>query len=126
MRWDGPGAAVWGDRARIAQATGNLIANAIEHGGGAIEVSAHARSGLVRVVIADEGPGLTAPVPELCRRARRGRGDRGRGLAISCAVAAAHGGRVAGAPSQRGARLVLELPAAGIAPPPRIAPPRAG
>ena len=36
----------------------------------------------------------------------------GRGLAIAAAVAEAHGGRLAAAPSERGARLVLELPAA--------------
>jgi signal transduction histidine kinase len=33
-------------------------------------------------------------------------------LAIALAVAEAHGGRLAAAPSERGARLVLELPAA--------------
>jgi signal transduction histidine kinase len=31
--WDGPPVSVWGDRLRLAQALGNLIANAIEHGG---------------------------------------------------------------------------------------------
>ena len=36
--WDGPPVSVWGDRLRLAQALGNLIANAIEHGGGAVEV----------------------------------------------------------------------------------------
>lgn len=107
------GAAVWGDRLRLAQATGNLIANAIEHGGGVVNVHGSVRSGVVRIVVSDHGPGLPAPVDELCRRTRRGRGSRGRGLAIACAVALAHGGRVACAPSQRGARLVLELPAAG-------------
>jgi len=33
-RWSGPRAFVWGDRLRLAQALGNLIANAIEHGEG--------------------------------------------------------------------------------------------
>jgi len=106
------GAAVWGDRLRLAQATGNLIANALEHGGGAVDVRASARHGRVRIVVSDLGPGLPAPVAELCRRTRRGRGARGRGLAIAAAVARAHGGRLASAPSEQGARLVLELPAA--------------
>jgi hypothetical protein len=53
-------------------------------------------------------------VPELTRRARAGRGPRGRGLAIAVAIAADHGGRLRSAPSLRGARLVLELPAARL------------
>ena len=106
------GAVVWGDRLRLAQATGNLIANALEHGGGAVVVRGSARPGLIRIVVSDLGPGLPAPVGELCRRTRRGRGARGRGLAIVAAVARVHGGRLASAPSQQGARLVLELPAA--------------
>jgi signal transduction histidine kinase len=106
------GAAVWGDRLRLAQATGNLIANALEHGGGAVVVRGSARHGLVRIVVSDLGPGLPAPVGELCRRTRRGRGARGRGLAIAAAVVRAHGGRLASAPSQQGARVVLELPTA--------------
>ncbi len=76
-RPDAP-AYVIGDRLRLAQALGNLIANAIEHGGGAVEVRVRlvrcvdaARGGLgadvtaavpdcVRIEITDEGPGLPA------------------------------------------------------------------
>ena len=36
--WIGASAMVWGDRARLAQAMGNLIANAIEHGAAPVEV----------------------------------------------------------------------------------------
>ncbi|HEY5427626.1 MAG TPA: HAMP domain-containing sensor histidine kinase [Solirubrobacteraceae bacterium] len=111
--WDGAGGAVWGDHLRLAQAVGNLVANAIEHGGGVVAVRGSVRHGLVRIVVSDDGPGLPAPVRELSRGARRGRGARGRGLAIAAAVAHAHGGRLASAPAKRGARLVLELPAAG-------------
>ncbi|MGN6869443.1 MAG: sensor histidine kinase [Solirubrobacteraceae bacterium] len=117
--WSGPPARVWGDRLRIAQATGNLIANAIEHGGGVVEVRGSvdaldgrgsADAARARVEITDTGPGLPAPVAELARRPRAGRGVRGRGLAIASAVASSHGGRLTAAPSGRGARLVLELP----------------
>jgi signal transduction histidine kinase len=104
---------VLGDRLRIAQATRNLIANAVEHGGGSVEVSCRAVGARVRIEVVDGGPGLPAPVAELTRRARRGRGMRGRGLAIAAAIAADHGGRLASAPSDRGARLILELPAHG-------------
>ena len=111
-----PGAArVHGDRTRLAQACGNLVANAIEHGrpGGEVLLRARASLHTVRIEVLDDGPGLPAPVAELVRRPRFGRGTRGRGLAIAADVAARHRGRLAAAPSERGARLVLELPTAG-------------
>ncbi|MGZ4287975.1 MAG: sensor histidine kinase [Solirubrobacteraceae bacterium] len=114
LEWSGAPARVWGERLRLAQATGNLIANAIEHGGGEISVRgslASAERPWVRIEIVDAGPGLPAPVADLARRPRGGRGTRGRGLAIAVTIARDHGGRLTAAPSQRGARLVLELPA---------------
>jgi signal transduction histidine kinase len=108
----GEEATVWGDRLRLAQAIGNLIANAIEHGRPPVGVDVTLRGGLVRVTVSDEGPGLPAPVAELRRRPRRGRSARGRGLAIAADVAEAHGGALVSAPTQAGARLVLELPTA--------------
>jgi signal transduction histidine kinase len=110
LHWSGAPARVRGDRLRLAQATGNLIANAVEHGGGAIVVRGRAERVSVRIEVVDGGPGLPAPVAQLTRRARNGHSGRGRGLAIASAIARDHGGRVAAAPSQRGARLVLELP----------------
>ncbi|MGN6188878.1 MAG: sensor histidine kinase [Conexibacter sp.] len=101
---------VRGDRLRLAQACGNLLANAIEHGGGEVLLRARASRHTVRIEVLDDGPGLPAPVLELVRRPRGGRGLRGRGLAIAEEVAARCGGRLAAAPSERGARLVLELP----------------
>lgn len=119
--WSGGGARVLGERLRLAQATGNLIANAVEHGaanatahgGGAVEVRGRTERSTVRVEICDDGPGLSAPVARL---ARRRRGGRGHGLAVAGAVIAAHGGRLAAAPSERGARLVIELPALALHP----------
>jgi signal transduction histidine kinase len=52
------------------------------------------------------------PVEELARRRRRAGRRRGNGLAIASSVAAAHHGRLFSGPSERGARLVLELPLA--------------
>jgi signal transduction histidine kinase len=138
VQWSGAPAHVRGDRLRLAQAAGNLIANAIEHGGGAIVVSGRGEPAWVRFEVIDDGPGLPVPLAELTRRARHGRSarghglatasaivrdhggrfaaapaQRGHGLAIASAIAHDHGGRLAAAPSQRGARLVLELPALG-------------
>jgi signal transduction histidine kinase len=109
--WRGGSRPVWGDRLRLAQAVGNLISNAIEHGGGVVEVRAQSDGGEVRVEVTDTGPGLPAAVGELARRPRGGRGRRGRGLAIASAIASSHGGRLAAAPAERGACLVLKLPA---------------
>lgn len=108
--WDGPPVAAWGDRLRLAQALGNLIANAIEHGGGRVEVRGVVGEGVACIEVSDGGPGLPAPIAQLTRRARRGRGARGRGLAIAAAIVETHGGRVITAPAQQGARVVLELP----------------
>lgn len=127
----GSHAVVTGERLRLAQAIGNLIANAIEHGGGVVDVSWRSDRSTVRIEVADRGVGLPAPVAELRgsagrphRRAEppgwrtggllgpRTVSSRGHGLAIASAIAAGHGGRLAAAPSERGARLVLELPIA--------------
>jgi signal transduction histidine kinase len=105
---------VLGERLRLAQAVGNLLANATEHGGGAIEVRVGASGGEVHVEVADDGPGLPASLEELARRRRRRRpgAERGHGLGITGRVAEAHRGRLTAAPGERGARLVLALPAA--------------
>jgi DNA-binding response OmpR family regulator len=107
----GRGAIVRGDRLRLAQAVGNLVANALEHGTGKVELLARSLGDRVRIEVADEGPGLPAPVGDLTRRPRAGRGRRGRGLAIAADIADRHGGRLVAAPSSRGARVALELPA---------------
>lgn len=108
-----PGVRVHADRRRLAQAVGNLLANAIEHGGARVEVRVAQRGDLIRIEVSDDGRGLPAPVAELSRHGRRARGAHGHGLAIASSIAEAHGGRLAAAPAHVGARLVLELPAAG-------------
>jgi len=106
-----PGTIVDGDRLRLAQAVSNLVANALEHGPGRIELTARAVGHRhVRIEVIDEGPGLPASVAELTRKARGGRGRRGRGLAIAAEIAERHGGRLVAAPAPRGARVGLELP----------------
>ncbi|MDP2712507.1 MAG: HAMP domain-containing sensor histidine kinase [Solirubrobacteraceae bacterium] len=106
-----PGAIVAGDRLRLAQAISNLIANALEHGPGLVEITARATGEQrVRVEVIDEGPGLPAGLAEIVGRARGGRGERGRGLAIAAQIAARHGGGLVAAPARRGTRLGVELP----------------
>lgn len=98
------GLLVHADPVRLAQAVGNLLANAIEHGAGRIELRAEAEGARVRIEVADEGDGPPATI----RRPRAGRGARGRGLAITADIAARHGGTLA----TRGARVAIELPRA--------------
>lgn len=99
------------DRLRLAQASANLVANAMEHGGGGlVEVSVRAVGDRVAIEVTDEGPGLPEGLAALTSRARGGRGSRGRGLAIVSDIARRHGGSFATAPASRGARLMLELP----------------
>jgi signal transduction histidine kinase len=103
---------VAGDRVRLAQACGNLVANAIEHGGGRVRIRSSSAGGRVRFEVRDCGPGLPAPVGELVAAARGRRSARGHGLAIAAAVAERHGGRLASLPAAQGAHVLLELPAA--------------
>lgn len=105
-------ALVRGDRMLLARACENLVDNAIEHGGGEVRLRMRAGVHTVRIEVLDDGPGLPAPVALLVRRPRGGHGERGRGLAIVSDTAARFGGRLAAAPAERGARLVLELPTA--------------
>jgi signal transduction histidine kinase len=112
-----PGEAhVLGDQLRLAQACANLVANAIEHGApparAIVRVRCSTAAGRVRIEVRDNGPGLPAPVPALVAAARGRRSARGHGLAIAAAVAERHGGRLRAVPAERGAHLVLELPAA--------------
>jgi signal transduction histidine kinase len=104
------------DRLRIAQALANLVANAVEHGGGGVRVRVRETGASARVEVTDGGPGLPAPLAELVSAAHGRRDRRGHGLALAAVIARRHGGRLVTAPSPRGARLVLELPLAGAAP----------
>jgi len=103
---------VFADPLRIAQACANLVGNAAEHGGGVVRVRVRATGDRVRIEVADDGPGLPASVSALTATARARRGPRGHGLAIAAAIAEHHGGCLHAAPSDGGARLMLDMPAA--------------
>jgi signal transduction histidine kinase len=106
------------DRLRLAQALGNMIDNALRHGGGAVELAAVARDGAVEIHVLDDGAGFPATflVDAFDRFSRadaaRSGGGAGLGLAIVDAIARAHGGR-AGARNrpEGGADVWLSLPA---------------
>jgi signal transduction histidine kinase len=100
------------DPLRIAQACANLIGNAAEHGGGTVRVRVRATGDRVLIEVTDDGPGLPSSVTVLTASARARHGRRGHGLAIAAAIAEHHGGRLHAAPSDGGARLMLDIPAA--------------
>jgi signal transduction histidine kinase len=107
---------VRGDADRLAQALGNVVANALEHGLGTVRLGVRARGARVVLTVADAGPGPQKPLDVLGRAASAGRGARGRGLAIVADIARAHGGAVRVEQGDVGARLVIDLPrAAGTA-----------
>jgi signal transduction histidine kinase len=95
------------DLARLEQAVGNLVDNALTHGGGPVRLFARAAGELVELHVEDEGPGFATAFAERAfdRFSRaddaRGRGGSGLGLSIVDLIARAHGGS-AGAGDRRG------------------------
>jgi signal transduction histidine kinase len=98
----------------------NLLDNALRYapGGSAIEIEAAARDGMVRVTVADHGPGIPANertrVFERFHRSPGASGSgAGLGLAIARTIVEAAGGRISVADTPGGgATFVVELPTA--------------
>jgi heavy metal sensor kinase len=89
---------VEGDRLRLEQALGNLVDNALRHGGGDVRLSVLQANGVVELHVTDDGPGfppkfLGSAFERFSRPdpARSG-GGAGLGLAIVHAIAEAHAG----------------------------------
>jgi signal transduction histidine kinase len=113
------GVTIDADPTRLEQAVGNLIDNALRHGGPHIELALERGAGArVELHVRDDGPGFAddfhARAFERFTRgdAARGRGGAGLGLAIVAAIAEAHGGSAAARNrAAGGADVWLELPA---------------
>jgi two-component system, OmpR family, sensor kinase len=113
--------AVDGDELRLEQALGNLVDNALRHGGGKVRLAAVRTDGMIELHVADEGDGFP---PELLPRAferfaradhTRSRGGAGLGLSIVAAIAHAHGGEACAANREHGADVWLAMPSSGSA-----------
>ena len=93
---------VMGDKSRIVQVLGNLLANAARHSpeSSTIAVSATPADLQVSVSVSDEGRGIPAEsLPHLFRKFSRIEteeqgGDTGLGLAVCKGIVEAHGGRI--------------------------------
>jgi two-component system, OmpR family, sensor kinase len=104
------------DRLRTEQALGNLVENALRHGGGRILLQAHRRDGRIELHVRDEGPGFSSEfIDHAFDPFSRGDPHRpgsgtGLGLAIVEVIADAHGGAAHVANLDTGADAWLELP----------------
>jgi len=108
---------VRGDPERLRQVLTNLVDNSVKYSpaGEEVRVTAFARDNIVRVDVADNGPGIApgdhAVIFEKFGRAGSSKPGTGLGLYIARSIAEAHGGALAvrSVPT-RGATFTLELP----------------
>jgi signal transduction histidine kinase len=109
---------LFGHRQLLAQATSNLIENAIRYGasGGEIRVAVRRADKTLRIEVADRGPGIPTERRGEARR-RFGRLDSSRsaegaglGLALVAAIAHLHGGELMLEDNRPGLLAALELP----------------
>jgi signal transduction histidine kinase len=116
-------AVVRGDRQRLTQAVMNLIRNAFEHAGPAVNVTlgASANGTWTRIWVGDDGPGIPPDERQrLFERFARGRSGRrrtegaGLGLSIVKAIAEGHGGRVDLETGEQGSTFAIVIPTSGI------------
>jgi signal transduction histidine kinase len=97
-------ASLAGDRARLGQLLDNLLSNAIKFTppGGKVTVSSRLENGVVRLEVADDGPGMSEPESaRLFERfyrtnsaTRQAIPGTGLGLSIARAIVEAHGGTI--------------------------------
>ena len=92
FRWEGGPAVVHADPRRLSQALGNLVANAVEHGSGPVELRGRRRDDTVVVEVID--------------------GGRGRGLSIAAEAVQEAGGRLELERGEHSTRAAVELPLA--------------
>lgn len=106
LDWRAGRAAVRADSVRLSQALGNLLSNAIEHGGGRVELRGVRAEGRVRIELTDSGPGFAASAaPDRAA-------GRGRGLAIAARAVEEAGGTLQIQSSDSGSTVAVELPLA--------------
>jgi signal transduction histidine kinase len=112
---------VWVDHTRIAQVLSNLLDNAIFHSppGGVVTIAVHKVDHVLRVSVADTGPGIAPAEQEFLfdrfyrtdPSRTRATGGTGLGLTIARQLVEAHGGTI-GVDSKpnSGSRFFFELP----------------
>ena len=109
LRWRAGRCRILCEPAAVGRALDNLIANALEHGGGTVTVEGTMACARIRLAVSDQGrsPERSAALATSARSWRRGHGR-----AAVAAVAAGHGGRFASCAHAGGTSAILELPRA--------------
>jgi signal transduction histidine kinase len=110
LDWRAGRAIVSGHAARLCQALDNLIANALEHGGGPVTLVGRSAGDSVTVSILDRGRGGGRALEPA--RAASWRSRRGHGLAIARRAVEDHGGSLRFVRERRGAGVEVRLPLA--------------
>jgi signal transduction histidine kinase len=106
---------LWADPDKLAQVVGNIVENALRHGGGTVTVNVGTRDDTASVEVADEGDGIRPEaLPRIFTKfwhdARRG--GTGLGLFIAKGIVEAHGGSIEAGNSPTGGAVVrFRLPA---------------
>jgi signal transduction histidine kinase len=90
LDWSAGPVTVTANRGRLAQALGNLLANAVEHGGGQVRVIGRRTRRGIRIEVRDSG--------------------RGHGLAIATKAVHDSGGTLSAAKADAGTAVAIELP----------------
>ncbi len=103
------------DPGRLRQAIDNLVANAVAHGHGRVVIAGAVVENTIRISVSDSGPGVAAAdrerIFEPGVRVGASRRGEGLGLALSRAIAEAHGGALGVASSpEGGTTFTIELP----------------
>jgi signal transduction histidine kinase len=92
LDWSAGPVTIHANRGRLAQALGNLLANAVEHGGGHVRVVGRRTARGIRVEVRDSG--------------------RGHGLTIATKAVRDSGGRLTAAKAGAGTAVAIDLPVA--------------
>lgn len=105
-----PDTTVLGRPAALAEAVGNLLANADTHARGAfVSLSSSVHDGRVRLLVRDDGPGLDPSAVTRAAVRRDADGTHGLGLAVAARLVAEDGGHLT-ALAGPGATIVIDLP----------------
>jgi signal transduction histidine kinase len=103
--WRAGDATVFADRGRMAQLFSNLVANAVEHGSGPVEIRGRRDGATVRVEVRDQGPGVSSTPGPLAP-------GHGHGLPVAAAAAREAGGRLTVHGGEEDTNVAVELPLA--------------